>query len=91
MSMFNVRYKGFRIVVSHSAMQELMREGETLYDVLEILEEGYDAPRKRKSGTIERWLKKGRKTYNAVVVKDYDEIVEEDVWVLIHFGKFTRG
>jgi len=44
----------------------------------------------RESGTIERWLNKGKKTYNAVIVKDYDEIAKEDVWVLIHFGKFTR-
>lgn len=90
MNMFNIRYRGSRVVVSHSAMRELMKEGKALYDVLEILEEGYDAPRKRKSGTIERWLNKGKKTYNAVIVKDYDEIAKEDVWVLIHFGKFTR-
>ena len=67
-----------------------MDEGMTLLDVLKILENGYDAPRKRKQGTIEKWLDKGNKTYNAVVVKDYNEILKEDVWVLIHFGKFGR-
>ncbi len=88
--MFNEKYKGLRIAISHSAMQELMQEGKTIYDVIEILEEGYDAPRKRKEGTIEKWLDKGKKTYNAVIVKDYHEILKEDCWVLIHFGKFTR-
>lgn len=88
--MFNERYKGLRIAVSHSAMQELMQEGKTIYDVVEILENGYDAPRKRKQGTIEKWLDKGKKTYNAVIVKDYHEILKEDCWVLIHFGKFSR-
>ena len=88
--MFNEKYKGLRIAISHSAMQELMQEGKTVYDVVEILENGYDAPRKRKQGTIEKWLDKGKKTYNAVIVKDYHEILKEDCWVLIHFGKFSR-
>ncbi|MBI3027828.1 hypothetical protein HYY70_06990 [Candidatus Woesearchaeota archaeon] len=71
-------------------MQELMQEGKTVYDVVEILEKGYDAPRKRKQGTIEKWIDKGKKTYNVVIAKDYHEILKEDCWVLIHFGKFTR-
>ncbi|MEK6983509.1 MAG: hypothetical protein AABX33_02965 [Nanoarchaeota archaeon] len=56
--MFNEKYKGPRVVISHSAMQELLQEGKTIYDVVEILEDGYDAPRKRKEGTIERYNRK---------------------------------
>ena len=89
--MFNEKYKGLRIAISHSAMQELMQEGKTIYYVVEILENGCEAPRKRKEGTIEKWLDKGKKTYNVVIVKDYHEILREDCWVLIHFGKFSRG
>ena len=88
--MFTEKYKGLRIAVSNSAMIELMKEEKTLYDVVRILEEGYDAPRKRKTGTIERWLDKGNKTFNVVIAKDYDEIMKEDCWVLIHFGKHTK-
>jgi len=88
--MFDDKYKGLRIAISDSAMRELVKEGKTIYDVIGILEQGYDAPRKRKSGTIEKWLDKGKKTYNAVVAKDYHEILKEDCWVLIHFGKFSR-
>ena len=88
--MFNVKYKGLRIAVTDSAMRELMKEEKTLYDVVRVLEEGYDAPRKRKLSVIEKWLNKGSKTFNVVIVKDYDEIMKEDCWVLIHFGKFTR-
>lgn len=88
--MFVEKYKGVRIAVTNSAMQELMKEEKTLYDVVTILEEGYDAPRKRKKGTIEKWLDRGNKTFNVVIAKDYDEIMKEDCWVLIHFGKFTR-
>ena len=88
--MFGEKYKGLRIIVSDSAMRELVKEEKTLYDVVEVLEQGYDAPRKRKEGTIEKWLNKGDKTFNAVVVQDYNEIIKEDCWVLIHFGKFSR-
>ena len=88
--MFNARYKNLRIAVSDSAMRELIKESMTLYDVAEILENGRDAPRKRKSGTIEKWSNKGKKTYNAVIALNYDEFMKEDVWLLIHLGKFTR-
>lgn len=88
--MFIERYKGLRIAVSISAMTELINEGKTLYNIIKILEEGYDAPRKRKQNTIEKWFNKGNKTFNVVIAKDYDEIMKEDCWVLIHFGKFTR-
>jgi len=88
--MFSEIYNGLRIAISNSAMQELMHEGKTIYDVIEILEKGYDAPRKRKQDTVEKWIDKGKKTYNAVIVKNYHEILKEDCWVLIHFGKFSR-
>ena len=88
--MFEGKYKECNIVVSDSAMRDLMNEEKTLYDVVKVLERGYDAPRKRKAGTIERWLDKGTKTFNAVIAKDYNEIMKEDCWVLIHFGKFTK-
>lgn len=88
--MFSDKYEGLRIVVSDSAMRELMKEEKSLCDVVQILERGYDAPRKRKAGTIEKWFNKGKKTFNAVIVRDYNEIMREDCWVLIHFGKFTR-
>lgn len=86
--MFKVKYQGLRINLTYSAMQELAEEEKTLYFVLKILEEGHDAPRKRKKGTIEKWLNRGNKIYNAVVVKDYNYDLKEDVWLLIHFGKF---
>tara|TARA_Y100000310_G_scaffold317846_1_gene371191 strand:+ start:14361 stop:14636 length:276 start_codon:yes stop_codon:yes gene_type:complete len=89
--MFSEKYQGLRIVVSNAAILELIKEGKTLVDIVEILETGYDAPRKRKIGTIEKWLDKGNKTFNAVVVGDYNNFNKENVWVLIHFGKFSRG
>lgn len=54
--MFVEKYKGVRIAVTNSAMQELMKEEKTLYDVVTILEEGYDAPRKRKKAQLKNGL-----------------------------------
>ncbi len=88
--MLSPTYKGLRIAVSLSAARELMKHEKTMSDVVDVLENGYNAPRKRKEGTIEKWLDKGKKTYNAVVVKDYDNAMQEEVWVLIHFGKFSK-
>ena len=88
--LFKSEYAGLRIVVSYSAMEELFKESKSIDDVVEILEEGTDAPRKRSCGTIERWLGKGDKTFNAVIVKDYNCELHSDCWVLVHFGRFTR-
>ncbi len=84
------RFRGRRIDPSHAALIELMKEGKTLHYVADVLELGYDAPRKRKRGTVEKWLDRGKKTYNAVIAESYREQTKEQIWVLIHFGKFTR-
>ena len=64
-------YLGLKIIVTNSAMRDISKQKKALVDVVKILEEGYDAPRKRASNTIERWLDKGNKTFNVVVSKDY--------------------
>lgn len=86
--MFDVRFQGLRIAPSYAAMRELMKLGMSLEDVKEVLEEGVPAPRKRSQGTIEQWLRVGRKTYNAVVVRSYNDTLKEEVWLLVHFGRF---
>ncbi|OIO65522.1 hypothetical protein AUJ68_02820 [Candidatus Woesearchaeota archaeon CG1_02_57_44] len=88
--MFDETYDGLRIAPSDAAMRELMKEGLILSDVVEVLEDGHNAPRKRKRGTVEKWLDKGKKTYNAVVVKSYTVANDEEIWLLTHFGKFTK-
>lgn len=91
--MFDVRYKGLRVEPTLSASRELVREGKDLYDILEILEEGYDSSTaKRKANIIERSIRKGDKEYKAVVAKTavrYPDGYVEEVWRLIHFGKIT--
>lgn len=89
--MFNINYKGLRIEPTLSASRELMKEGKDLYDVLEILEEGYNcSASKRKANIIEKCLKRGNKEYKAVITETevtYPDNYIEKVWRLIHFGK----
>jgi hypothetical protein len=76
-------------MVSRAAMRELCDAGLDLLDVLQILEEGHPSPRKRKDGTLECWLQRGKKIQEVVVVKDWHEVQQEAVWVVTHYGSFT--
>ncbi|MBI1969761.1 hypothetical protein HYS48_03625 [Candidatus Woesearchaeota archaeon] len=92
--MYNeVRYQGLRIEVSLAASRELVKEGKDLWDVQQILEEGYPCgASKRKPNIMEQCLRKGRKEYKAVVAKTeivYPDGYREAVWRLIHFGQIT--
>ena len=64
-----------------------------MYDVLEILESGYESgASKRKKDIIEKSFRKSNKEYKAVVVKTdvtYPDGFRGEVWRLIHFGKIT--
>ena len=88
--MLNLRYRGLRIVPTLSAAREMADLGMMLLDVQEVLESGYSAPRLRRKGTIEKWLSIGKKTYNVVLVKDHDEYLNEEIWLIIHRGRFSR-
>ncbi|MBS3098550.1 hypothetical protein J4209_07195 [Candidatus Woesearchaeota archaeon] len=89
--MFDIKFQGLRIEPTLSASRELIKEGKSLYDVLEILEEGYNSSAsKRKPNIIEKSIRKGNKEYKAVVAKTevaYPDGFKEAVWRLIHFGK----
>jgi len=87
--MFNIRYKGLRLIPSKSAGKELLKYGLMIEDSKEILENGYE-PRKRGKDTIEKWMDFGNETYNAVIVKSYNFLYKEDVYLIKHIGKFTK-
>jgi len=89
--MFGVRYKGLRIEVTKAAARELVDEAMTLYDVVEVLEDGY-CVKKRAPGVEEKRLRKGNKLITAVVVAKsvrFEGNLCENVWLLIHAGKTT--
>lgn len=68
--MFNIKYKGLRIEPTLTASRELVKQGKDLYDVLEILENGYKSgPSRRKPNIIEKSIRKRDKEFKAVVAK----------------------
>lgn len=78
------RYQNKEIKATKNASEEMWHFKKDLWDVLKILEEGYDCSRsKRKANILEKCIKKGNDIFKAVVV-DCD-----DYFLLIHFGKFS--
>lgn len=74
-------------------MHELVELGMDLWDVVEVLESGYDcAKSRRKKGVYEKCVRKGRKTVK-VVVEEGEEILPDErasIWVLRHVGEFSE-
>lgn len=88
--MLNITFQGLKLIPSRSAGEELLKYGLMIEDCKEILEKGYDAPRKRAKDTIEKWMDVGNKTFNVVVVVSYNYMNKEDVYLITHVGKFTK-
>jgi len=84
-----IYYKNLRLIPSKRADRELLRYGFALEDCKEILERGY-SPRKRGKNTVEKWMDCGSKTYNVVVVKSLNFTYNEEVYLITHFGEFTK-
>ena len=83
------KWKNQILIPSLSATRELLKLNLDLYDVLVILQDGYDCPKsKRKEGTFERCLKKKKKIVKVVVVEDIWRWSDEKVWTITHVGEF---
>ena len=78
----NFTYKGKPILPTKTALNELSEIDVNLYEVPEILENGFQI-RKRKKNIIERGVQRGNKVINVVVVD------LGDYYKLIHAGEFT--
>ena len=78
------RYQNKEIKATKSASDELWHFKKDLWDVLEMLEEGYPCgSSKRKPNIIENCVKKGNKIHKAVVADC------GSYWLVIHFGVFS--
>ena len=89
--MLHPSFKGLPIVPSRTAMNEMTRLGMDEWDILQMLEEGYNCyASKRKEGTLEKCINKGNKTIKAVVVRSHNWSLDCDVWVITHVGKFSK-
>lgn len=78
---------GKELKPSGAAFRELLKHNMDLYDVLDILENGYDCQRsKREKGTIEKCMKKGKKIRKVVVVDSLQYYDDTEVWLITHIG-----
>ncbi|MBI2655366.1 hypothetical protein HYX06_02995 [Candidatus Woesearchaeota archaeon] len=78
----NFTYKGKPILPTKTALNELSEINVNLYEVPEILENGFEI-RKRKKNITERGIQRGNKVINVVVVD------LGNYYKLIHAGEFT--
>ena len=88
--MFELTYNGLKLIPSKTASREMIKSELRIANCKKILKQGYDAPRKRAKGTVEKWYDKGNKTYNVVVVKSFNYLYNEEVYLIKHVGKFTK-
>jgi hypothetical protein len=86
-------YKNRKIIPTKSAYRELEDLKMDLFEVLEILEAGYDCSRgKRREGITERCLRKRRKVFRAVIAEGqflYPDGYTEAVYWLTHVSEET--
>lgn len=78
----NLIYNGKQIVPTKTALTELSEIDADLYDILNILENGFDI-RKRAKNVIERGIRRGNKIINVVAVD------LGSYYKLIHAGEFS--
>ncbi|MEE8358722.1 MAG: hypothetical protein V3R82_04855 [Candidatus Hydrothermarchaeales archaeon] len=87
----DIRYKGLPLRPTRSVYNELKNSRMDLYDVLQILKDGYDcSTSRRKKGTFEKCLDFKNKTIKVVVVKSFEFWSKQEVYVIVHVGKFTK-
>jgi len=58
----------------------------TLFDVLDVLENGIDSGPKRKKGMIERTKRSKDLVEKVLVAASYNYDICEDIWVIVHVG-----
>ena len=81
------KYEGLPLLPTTHAQHELDCLGLDLYDVVAILEHGFDtSPGRRKAEIRERGIRKGNKLIKAVVEKEENH---HDFWRLKHVGETT--
>lgn len=85
----DTKYEGLLLIPSRQAAYEMSQLSLSIEDCLKILDDGY-SPRKRAKDVIEKWLDEGKKTYNVVIVKSFNFMLNEGVWLIKHVGRFSK-
>ena len=77
-------WKAKQLMPTRRALDEMFYTGIDMYNVIDILENGFDCARSRRRGWIsEKCVQKGKKIVKVVVVD------AGDYYKLIHVGKFS--
>lgn len=85
----DIAYDGLPIRPTRSVYHELKNLGMDLYDVLRVLEDGYDCRKsRREEGVIERCLEFGDMAIKVVAAESYEFWSKQEVYAIIHVGKF---
>lgn len=83
--LLGIDFDGMPIVPTSSAYGELEELALGLHDVKDVLEKGFDCSRsKRRTGIMERCLKKDGKILRVVVSQGYSSFMKEHVCVVVH-------
>ena len=89
-------WKGWRIHLSHTAAKKLGDYKWSMEDIIEILENGYES--KQTKHIAEEYLKyltkrDGKRTITkrVKVVKSYQYVTKEDVWLVRSVGYKRKG
>ncbi|MEK6923733.1 MAG: hypothetical protein AABW54_00660 [Candidatus Micrarchaeota archaeon] len=82
--LFEVRFRGLLIVPSLSAYRELEELALDLNDVKDVLENGRETSSPRKPSVVEKIVRRDGKALRAVVVRDFNGFLSQDVFVVTH-------
>ncbi len=77
-------WRGRMLRFTNAAYWELYKNGLSPDDVIEVLDNGYDFPRKqRREGIYEKCLRKGCEIIKVVVAESYSFDIKETVWAVV--------
>jgi hypothetical protein len=80
------KWRGKPVIPSYHSLREMGGKFD-LYDVLEILENGYNCQKAgRRKGTVEKCMVVKGKQIKVVVAEVNSNWVGGDVWLLVHVG-----
>lgn len=89
-NVWDIEYEGLRIEFTEHASREITSLGLNHFEVLKILEEGFDCQRsKRKEYVREKCIIKRNKIIKVVAARKFNSFFNEDIWLIIHAGKFS--
>lgn len=89
-NVLDIEYEGVRIEFTEHASKEMSFLGMNHFEILKILEKGFDCQRSRRKENIrEKCVIKRNRIIKVVAAKKHHSFFNEYVWLIIHVGKFS--